>query len=103
VTEPTENQQVRVRRAPKIPVFLVLGGALGAIVTLVLTSLFETDPTVGFGASFGYFLIYGVPAGVVLGAIVALILDRGSNRRAKTVSAQHEQVEGAPLEGELED
>ncbi|MDZ4045758.1 MAG: hypothetical protein U1E32_08275 [Rhodoglobus sp.] len=88
-----QSADVRVRRAPKFGAFMVVGGGLGAIVTLVLTSLFPSDPNVGFIALFAYFCLYGIPAGVVLGALVALILDRRSSKRARTVAAEHESVE----------
>lgn len=83
-----EIDKVTVRRAPKIPTFLILGGAIGAIVTLALTNLYPVDPLVGFGPTFAYFCLFGIPAGVVLGASVALILDRISMKRAKTVDAE---------------
>jgi hypothetical protein len=86
----SEKSEVKVRRAPKLPVFLVLGALVGFFATLILTSLFEADPTVGFLASFGYFLLFGIPAGVVLGAVVALIIDRVSIARARTVTVEHE-------------
>ena len=87
MSEP-KTEQVTVRRAPKVPVFMILGGALGAIATLILTSLYPVDPTVGFAASFAYFCLFGIPAGVVLGALVALIIDRVSIRRARSVSVE---------------
>jgi hypothetical protein len=92
-----QSADVRVRRAPKFGAFMVVGGGLGAIVTLILTSLFPSDPSVGFIALFAYFSLYGIPAGVVIGALIALILDRRSSKRAKTVAAEHESVE-APTE-----
>jgi hypothetical protein len=94
----SEKSEVRIRRAPKLPVFLILGAAVGAIATLVLTSLYPADPSVGFAATFGYFLLFGVPAGVVLGAVVGLILDAVSRRRARTVLAEREVVEPRELE-----
>jgi hypothetical protein len=54
---------VRIRRAPKIATFLILGGAVGAIVTLALTTSFPVDPNVGFGPLYAYFLLFGIPAG----------------------------------------
>lgn len=101
--EPLKPTQVSIRRAPKLGVFLILGAMLGLIVTLFLTGLYPTEAGVGFATLFGYFALYGVPAGVVLGAIVGLIFDRISRRNAGTVTVQHEVVEGPPLEGELED
>lgn len=92
-TAASEVQQVTIRRAPKLGVFLVLGAAVGALVTLILTSLFPADPNVGFAATYAYFCLYGVPAGVVLGAIVGLAFDRRSVRKARTVTVEHEQVD----------
>lgn len=86
--------EVRVRRAPRLPVFLLLGAVLGAIATLLVTATVgHVDARVGFAATFGYFCLYGVPAGVVVGAIVGLLLDRRSVRRARVVTAEREQVE----------
>ncbi|MEO9255738.1 MAG: hypothetical protein ABI305_09370 [Tepidiformaceae bacterium] len=82
------SAEVSIRRAPKISVFLILGALVGFLGTLILTALRPADPAVGFTALFGYFLIYGIPAGVVLGAIVAVLLDRSSGRRAKIVPAE---------------
>jgi hypothetical protein len=77
---------VRIRRAPKFPTFLILGGGVGAIVSFVLTALFPVDPSVGFGALFGYFALYGVTGGVLIGALIAIILDRRSLRNVATAS-----------------
>lgn len=87
MSKPTTDE-VTVRRAPKIPAFMFLGAVVGVIVTLILTSLFPADPAVGFGALFAYFALYGVTGGVVLGAIVGIIIDRVSTRRAKTVTVE---------------
>lgn len=99
----TSTDEVRIRRAPRFGRFIVLGGALGAITTLALTLAFEPDPQVGYGPLLGYFLLFGIPAGVLLGCLVALALDAASRRRARTGSAEHTVVESAPVEGELLD
>ena len=80
--------QASIRRAPKFGAFLVVGGGLGLIATLVLTSLFPADPRVGFAASFAYFALFGVPAGVLIGALLALLFDRRSRKRAKSVTVE---------------
>ena len=82
------TEKVTLRRAPKIPAFLIVGGGVGAIVTFILTSLFPVDPLVGFGPLFAYFALFGVTGGVLLGAILALIVDRRSKRRAKPGEAE---------------
>lgn len=82
------TEKVTLRRAPKIPAFLIVGGGVGAIVTFILTSLFPVDPLVGFGPLFAYFALFGVTGGVLLGAILALIVDRRSKKRAKPGEAE---------------
>jgi hypothetical protein len=95
--------EVRIRRAPKVPVFLALGALFGAIVTLILTSAFPVDPTIGFPATVGYFMLYGIPAGAVLGALLALLLDRMSARRARNVTVEHTTVDPLPYDDEVDD
>lgn len=88
-TEPDrEPGRVTVRRAPKFPAFMIVGGGLGAVATFILTSLYPVDPSVGFGALFGYFSLFGITAGVVLGALIAIVLDRMSTKRAKPVEVE---------------
>ena len=84
--------EARIRRAPRLGRFLFLGGVVGLLGTLIATSLFPADPNVGFAALFGYFALYGVPIGVALGAMLALVLDRISLRRSRTVAVEHENV-----------
>ena len=66
---------------------MVVGALVGFIATLILTSLFEVDPEVGFTASLGYFSLFGVPIGAVIGAVIALAFDRRAHRRATQVIA----------------
>jgi len=101
--ETTTTSTVRIRRAPKYPAFIIVGGGIGAIVTLVLVSLFPVDPATGFAATFAYFALYGVTAGVTLGAVLAIVLDRITLRRSREATAEHTSVDAPPIEGELED
>ena len=82
-----ERATVTIRRAPKFSAFIVVGALLGFLATLLLTSFFPADPDVGFFASLGYFLLYGVPLGAVIGAVIALIFDRSADRHATPVIA----------------
>lgn len=75
--------EARIRRAPKYSAFIIVGGGIGAILTFIGTAIFPIDPSVGFAALFGYFALYGVTAGVVLGALVALFFDRRGLRRSR--------------------
>jgi hypothetical protein len=89
----SRTSDVRIRRAPKFPVFLIMGGGLGAVVTFILTAIYPVDPNVGFGALFGYFALYGVTGGVLLGALVAIILDRRADRRSTAATVVVERTE----------
>ncbi|QNO37604.1 hypothetical protein H4J02_00690 [Protaetiibacter sp. SSC-01] len=90
---PVDVERAKVRRAPKIGVFLVVGAALGALVTLILTSLFPADPNVGFAATYAYFLVYGIPLGLLVGGVLGLVLDRVSLRRSREVDVEHQRVD----------
>ena len=103
MTDPTTQEpqddltgEARIRRAPRLGRFLFLGGAVGLIVTLILTSLYPADPKIGFAALFGYFAVYGVPIGVALGGLLAILLDRISLRRSRTVAVEHEHIDAPP-------
>jgi hypothetical protein len=87
---------VRIRRAPKFGVFVVLGAVLGIIVSFILTAGFPIQESVGFAATFGYFAIYGLVGGILVGCIVAIIFDRVLARRAKTVAATRDVLQPAP-------
>jgi F0F1-type ATP synthase assembly protein I len=99
MTDPTvQPGEARIRRAPRLPVFLVLGAVLGAILALILTATGNLDPKVGFGATFGYLCFWCVPIGLVVGALVGLALDVLSRRRARTVLVERATVEGDEVE-----
>ncbi len=97
--------RVSVRRAPRYPRFIILGAGLGAVVTFILTASYPVDPEVGFGALFGYFLLFGIPAGAALGGTFAIVLDAVATRRAKQLTAERTAVDApdVALEGDLED
>jgi hypothetical protein len=99
VTEQIEREEVVVRRAPKFGAFMFVGAALAVIGTLIATSLFPVDPKIGFAALFGYFCVYTVPTGVLVGALVALGFDRRSRKRTAAATAERETIESAELPG----
>jgi len=94
-------ETVRVRRAPKFSVFLLVGAALGVIAAMIFTFAFdgssETSPNTGLvysqGQVFGFLLLVCVPVGLALAAIVALIFDRRSRRHTRDVVVDHESVQ----------
>ena len=88
----SDQTEVLIRRAPKYPAFIIVGGGIGAIATLILTSFYPADPQVGFGALFGYFALFGIPFGALFGALIALALDRRARRRARSATARRESA-----------
>ena len=100
-TEVTDDV-VTVRRAPRYGRFIVLGALVGAVVALILTFAFSgqpADPALqpGFdkGQVFGFLLLLCGTIGATLGAVVALVIDRSSAKRARSVEVVHETVHRA--------
>lgn len=96
-----EIQTVRVRRAPRYGVFLLLGALLGVLAALILTFSFsgnaEASPFTGARYSdlqvFGFVLLACIPTGLAVGGAVALVLDRVVGRRGRDVRVDHESVQ----------
>ncbi len=93
----------RVRRVPRYGVFLVSGGALGILIAAILTLTFdgiaapsEIGVTYSQSQVFGFLMLYCAAGGVMLGAIVALILDKTVGRRTHAVKVQTEKVVETP-------
>ena len=84
--------EVRVRRSPRYFRFMVTGAVVFAVVALVLTFAFPENPTYDRGSVFGFLLAIGVAVGVAVGAVVALLVDRATGRRARTVQADRIDV-----------
>jgi hypothetical protein len=80
---PAERREVSVRRAPRYVPFLVLGGLVGVAAAAVVAYGLPGDPSFDRGSVFGFFLVMFGAAGAILGAVVALILDRLSVKRSK--------------------
>jgi hypothetical protein len=91
VANRNDSEEAQLRRAPKLATFVVLGAGIGFIVTLVLTSLFPADPSIGFAALSGYFALFGVTGGITLGILWWLILDWRSRRRQRSVRIEREK------------
>lgn len=94
--EQLTESEVSIRRAPRLARFLILGAGLGAVVAFVFTALAPPEKDVAFGTVFGFLLVVAVPVGLALGAVVAVLLDRRSLRRATTVVAGKIEVQTEP-------
>ena len=103
------RERVVVHRAPKIWGFLGLGAIVGIIATLVLTLAFRpadgaatvTEDGTEFGLTqvFGFLLVFLIPLGAALGALVAIVLDRILSLRAVEVDVERIDVAGTDTAG----
>lgn len=92
--KPAPQQRVAIRRSPRLAAFILVFGALGFFGTLIVTGLFEADPSLGFGTVFAYFSLYGITGSIALGIVVWLVLDLRSKRKAtETTMAREDGVE----------
>ncbi|HKU32031.1 MAG TPA: hypothetical protein VJQ60_16220 [Arthrobacter sp.] len=78
-----ERRGITVRRAPKFVPFMVLGGVLGIIVAAIVAYGIPGDTSFDTGAVFGFFLVSFAAAGVLLGSMAALVLDKISLKRSE--------------------
>ncbi len=93
-------ETVRVRRAPKYSVFLAVGAALGLVVAMILTFVFNgtggISPNTGLVYSqsqvFGFLALIFITVGIVAGGVTALILDRVLARRTREITVDRESV-----------
>ncbi|MFD5276050.1 hypothetical protein ACFWIX_00675 [Pseudarthrobacter sp. NPDC058362] len=90
---PAERREVTVRRAPKYVPFLVLGAVVGILAAAVVAYALPGSDSFDPGAVFGFFLVMFAGGGAILGAILALLLDRRSVRKQ-----QRAVVEAVPEE-----
>lgn len=90
---PAERREVTVRRAPKYVPFLVLGAVVGILAAAVVAYALPGSDSFDPGAVFGFFLVMFAGGGAILGAILALVLDRRSVRKQ-----QRAVVEAVPEE-----
>ncbi|QJU54877.1 hypothetical protein SCB71_17530 [Herbiconiux sp. KACC 21604] len=83
--------EVTVRRAPRYYRFMAVGLLVGVIITVVATYSFPQQEDEEFSQLqvLGFTGIFVVAICVALGALVAIILDRVSRRRARTVAMEH--------------
>lgn len=105
----SHDVDVRVRRAPKYGVFLLIGAIVGALVAWLLSAIQppgvdDAGQPVDTTGVLGLALVSGVVLGVAAGAVVALIIDRALARRTRTmVAEQFDWEPAAPVEPQLDD
>lgn len=116
--ETYREADVTIRRAPKFSVFIVGGAVLGFVVSFIVVAATQdlgsgvnvvqktgtSAGNVGFWGQVGYFSLWGIAAGLVLGALVAVLLDAVFRRRSARLVAERRVVEPEPeiVDGEIE-
>ncbi|SDH69207.1 GlsB/YeaQ/YmgE family stress response membrane protein [Agrococcus jejuensis] len=89
-----DDVQVRARLVPRYGRFMVLGAIVGAIGGWLWSRLGSSGPWLGAGpvidtsAIVPFLVAVGALAGIVLGAVVAIVLDRLVGRRRRTLTAE---------------
>jgi hypothetical protein len=97
---PTTHDVV-VRRSPRYVRFIVVGVILAILITLVLTFVFPEQPNYSRAQVFGFVGVILVTLFIGLSAGIAVIVDRASSKRARTVSmTTSERVEAAEQPGD---
>ena len=81
-------RDVTVRRAPKFIPFMAIGAILGFTAAFVVAYTGPDDPTLTRESILGFFTIAFALPGLLLGALVVLIVDRRSIRRAERARAE---------------
>ncbi|WP_422934284.1 hypothetical protein [Sinomonas sp. P47F7] len=103
-SEPRHTREITVRRAPKYVPFLVAGGLVGAVVALAVGYLGTVPDGYTRESVFGYFLVLFGAAGVLLGGVVVLVLDRISVARSRKAYVEElPEEEEAPEAPEVGD
>lgn len=92
----SQRRQVRVRRSPKIGVFLLVGAAVGALVAVVAVNVTPPDATIPAPQAIGFLVLLLAPVGAAVSGAIALLIDRGAERRSKIVEAER-TVPAPPL------
>ena len=80
--------QGRIRRAPSIPAFMILGLVVGLIVAFVSVWFGPGNPSYTFEAVFGVVAVIFGAVGTALGALLGLWLDRRSDKQARLGRAE---------------
>lgn len=73
------------RRAPKYGRFMLVGAILGIIAGLLLIQFGPDEGLYKIGDVTAAVLLMTIPAGIVLGAVVALLIDRRSLKKSRTL------------------
>jgi NhaP-type Na+/H+ or K+/H+ antiporter len=83
-----DRHAVRVRRSPKIGVFLTLGVLIGVVVAVLIALLTPADGRYPTSQVLGFMVLICAPIGAALGGLLAVALDGIATRRARVLEAE---------------
>lgn len=89
--EPEAPEQMVVRRAPKITMFLVSGAVLGVVAAFFWVGLVGGTEEYSQGQALAFFAFIFGTVGLTIGALWWMIVDRRSKRQTETVYARRTQ------------
>ncbi len=81
-------REVTIRRAPKFVPFMLLGAVVGFLAALVVAYTGPEDPTLTRESILGFFTVAFALPGLLLAALLVLVVDRRSVRRAERARAK---------------
>ena len=81
-------REVTVRRAPKFIPFRLVGAVLGFLAALVIAYTGPQDPTLTRESVLGFFTVVLALPGLLLAALLVLVFDRRSIKRAERARAE---------------
>lgn len=81
-------RDVTVRRAPKFVPFMMIGAMLGFTAALFIAYTGPEDPTLTRESILGFFTVALALPGILLAALLVLIFDRRSIKRAQRARAE---------------
>ena len=84
----SDRRPVRVRRAPKVSVFLGVGLLAGIVAALIIAVATPADGQYPTSQVLGFLVLLLAPIGAVVGGVVAVVLDAVATRRARILEAE---------------
>ncbi len=98
----TEHRDVTVRRAPKFVPFVLIWALLGVIAAAISAYTGPENPDFTRGTIFAFLAVLFALAGVLIGSLLFLLIDRVSVKRAKPATAVAEPGQEASAGSALE-
>ncbi|WP_235830495.1 hypothetical protein [Arthrobacter cheniae] len=86
--DPSAYREVTVRRAPKFVPFMAVGAIVGFLAALVVAYTGPVDPTLTRESVLGFFTVAFALPGLLLAALLVLVFDRRSIKKAERARAE---------------